>query len=171
MSFKLTSSVCFNFWTAFEFLGILCNYVGKNGIIYIPQFQGNQLIIVCTYWPKNLWRCSTIGVFPSSGSCKHFPYFLNEFEWSKRSSLGAKHDIFMCTPSFKCYDLKMQMVFQTPLTPLQLACLLCLKTLWIYPTSTSKQPFYNLGKIFFTTRHKKIFVLNNILSKEAWMYS
>ena len=39
--------------------------------------------MVCTFWHKNSWMCSTIGLFLDSGSHKHYAQFLDEFDWSE----------------------------------------------------------------------------------------
>jgi hypothetical protein len=46
------------------------------------------------------------------------------------SLVGVKLDNFMCTPSFKCCDLKIQKVIHTCF-PLQIAYLPCFKILWV----------------------------------------
>ena len=47
------------------------------------RVQRGKPIVVCLFWRENLWRCSIIELFPSSGSHKHCFYFLGEFDRSK----------------------------------------------------------------------------------------
>ena len=66
--------------------------------------------MVCTFWHKNLWRCSTIELFPSSESHKPSAHFLDGFYWSKVFFGGIKHGIASSTISFHCYKPKIPRV-------------------------------------------------------------
>ena len=39
--------------------------------------------MLCKFWHENLWGCSTIELFPPSGSHKHLAIFPSELDRSK----------------------------------------------------------------------------------------
>ena len=61
--------------------------------------------MLCTFWNENFWRCSSIELFPSSGSQKHFLIFHVNLI-GRRSFLGIKHGISVCIPSISYCNLK-----------------------------------------------------------------
>ena len=55
---------------------------------------------------RNFWRCSIIGLFPSSGSHKASTHFLGKSDWSKVFFNKQKQDIFLCITIFDFNTLK-----------------------------------------------------------------
>ena len=116
--------------------------------------------MVCTFWPENWWRCSTVELFPSSGSHKHsIPMDLI----GQGLLGGIKQGIFLYVISFNCYDLRNQVVahaqffpwisscpmFQDPMNNFHFNLNTCP---WKIPGPTlsemhSKQSFNRLGKL------------------------
>ena len=81
MVFVLTSIVLFNVWTLFNFKGIVCIYVARNmGQFASSKFKLASLLWVCTFSHEKSWRCSTIELFPSSGTHKHSGHLPSEFD-------------------------------------------------------------------------------------------
>jgi hypothetical protein len=101
--------------------------------------------MVCIFWHENLWRCSIIELFSSSGLHKYYAHFPSEFNWSKVLFGGTKHGNFLCVTSFICYNL----MFQKVTSPHYI-----LSPMFQDPTDNShfylktclKQPLHRLGR-------------------------
>jgi hypothetical protein len=82
--------------------------------------QGGYLVVLCKFWHENLWGCSTIEFFPSSGSHKHLVAFPSELDRSKVFSGDEKWHCFV-HPFFNRYNLEIEWVIHANPPPLEIA--------------------------------------------------
>jgi hypothetical protein len=80
----LCSHWLFCLWTLYDVLRILCIYVVRvMGKFMYSKCKVISLLYFAYFWHENFWRCSSIELFPSSGSHKHSTHIQGECDWSK----------------------------------------------------------------------------------------
>lgn len=96
--------------------------------------------MIWTFWHKNLWRCSTIGLFSSNGPHKPSAHFPHAFDWSKVFSGNKTWHSFHASlpPIVVIYKIKKISKIICARFPLLIAHLPCYKMLWTNPISTLK---------------------------------
>lgn len=76
--------------------------------------------MICTFWDGNLWTCSIIDLFPSSGLHKPSTHSPRVGQMSvfhsvgQRSSWGIRRGKFLHITSFNCYNLKIPRGYSFP---------------------------------------------------------